>query len=243
MNELNDRQLALLRVIVEKYIDSAEPVGTETIEKDSNLGVSPATIRNEMVRLTKMGFLKQPHTSAGRIPTSSAIKLYIDQLMDEKNLPVKDEVYLKEQLWDYRHEFDKLIRQATRALAEQTKALALATTSQGQVFSSGMANILDIPEFYDIDLTKTVLSLIDHEEMLEKVFARATDEHDIYILLGDEIGFDYLEPCGFVFARFDAGNQHRGVIGVIGPNRLQYTSVIPAVRYLGNLLNEVSKNW
>lgn len=243
MEELTERQRNLLRAIVEKYIDTAEPVGSETIEKGFTLGVSPATIRNDMVRLTKLGFLKQPHTSAGRVPTSVALKLYINQLMNEKELPVKDEVYLKEQLWDYRYEFDKLIRQATRALAEQTRALALATTTEGQVYSSGMANILDMPEFYDIDLTKTVLSLLDRVEVLQQLFAQAAGEEDIHILLGDELDFDYLEPCGFVFSRFDAGKDHRGVIGVIGPCRLQYPTIIPTVRYLGNLLNQISKTW
>ena len=243
MEELTERQRNLLRAIVEKYIDTAEAVGSETIEKGFTLGVSPATIRNDMVKLTKLGFLKQPHTSAGRLPTSAALKFYINQLMNEKELPVKDEVYLKEQLWDYRYEFDKLIRQATRALAEQTRALALATTTEGQVYSSGMANILDMPEFYDIDLTKTVLSLLDRAEVLQQLFAQAAGEEDIHILLGDELDFDYLEPCGFVFSRFDAGKDHQGVIGVIGPCRLQYPTIIPTVRYLGNLLNQISKTW
>ena len=86
--DLTDRQKALLKAIIEEYIEDAEPVGSEVIERKYNLGVSPATIRNEMVVLTKEGYLKQPHTSAGRIPTSMGFRLFIQELMKEKQLPV-----------------------------------------------------------------------------------------------------------------------------------------------------------
>jgi len=243
MSDLTQRQKDLLESVIEKYIETAEPVGSETVEKEAGLGVSPATIRNEMVKLTSLGYLKQSHTSAGRTPTSIAMKFYISELMKEKELPVKDEAALKEQLWDFRYEFDTLLRQATRALANQTRALALATTNEGSVFSSGMANILDMPEFYDIDLTKSVLSMIDSFEMLNQLFSHAVGDDQIHVLLGDEVGYDYLEPCGFVFTQYDAGPKHQGVIGVIGPNRLPYPSVIPAVKYVGNLINQISRSW
>lgn len=241
--ELSERQRDLLRIIIEKYIDSARPIGSETIEKETGLGVSPATIRNEMVHLTAMGYLKQPHTSAGRVPTSMAIKFYVSDLMKEKELSVKDEVTLKQSVWDHKNQMDDLLRDVTRQLADRTHSLALATTNQGQIFSSGIANILDQPEFYDIDLTKTVLSMIDKIEMLNNIFGRAMSDEPIHILLGDEFGYDYMEPCGFVFSSFDAGNGHSGYVGVIGSNRLDYSYVNPVVRYVSNLLNEISRSW
>lgn len=79
MGELTERQKRLLKAIVEKYIDTGIPVGSEVMEKEAGLGVSPATIRNEMVRLTKAGFLTQSHTSSGRIPTSVGIKFYVSE--------------------------------------------------------------------------------------------------------------------------------------------------------------------
>ena len=240
--ELSGRQKELLRIIIEKYIDSAKPVGSETIEKETGLGVSPATIRNEMVHLTSMGYLKQPHTSAGRVPTTMAIKFYVSELMKEKELSVKDEVTLKQSVWDHKNQIDDLLRDVTRQLADRTHSLALAT-SHGQVFSAGLANILDQPEFYDIDLTKTVLSMIDKFEMLNSIFGKALSDEPIHILLGDEFGYDYMEPCGVVFSNFDAGNGHSGYIGVIGSNRLNYSYINPVIRYVSNLLNEISKSW
>src|SRR3990167_9417832 len=108
--DLTERQKNLLRAIIEKYIDSAEPIGSETIEKEASLGVSPATIRNEMVKLTTMGYLKQPYPSAGRIPTSAGMKFYVDQLMEEKSLSLKDEVTIKEELADPNEPYEKLLR-------------------------------------------------------------------------------------------------------------------------------------
>src|SRR3990172_11352590 len=108
--DLSERQKNLLRAIIEKYIETAEPVGSETIEKESSLGVSPATIRNEMVRLTALNYLKQPHTSAGRIPTSMGMKFYVDQLMEEKSLSLRDEVAIKEELDHDEDTFDILLK-------------------------------------------------------------------------------------------------------------------------------------
>ena len=140
MVELTDRQIQILKAVVEDYIETAEPVGSQTLDKKYNLGISPATIRNEMVKLTDNGFLKQPHTSAGRVPTPMALKFYIQNLMRQKEMSVSDEVKVKEKIWDYRARSDKLLREATKALAEKTHTLALSTTNEGDLYTSGAAN-------------------------------------------------------------------------------------------------------
>lgn len=238
--DLTDRQKNLLRAIIEKYIEIAEPVGSETIEKEASLGVSPATIRNEMVRLTSLGYLRQPHTSAGRIPTSMGMKFYVDQLMEEKALSLKDEVAIKEELSETKVRFDKLLRHATKVLADQTKSLAIATDEENDVYAAGMANILDIPEFYDIDITKTVLSLLDKAEMLNQITQALLPEDQIKILFGEELGVPYLEPCGFVITRYQMSN-HSGILGIIGPSRLNFAVIIPTMRYFSQLLSEIQR--
>src|SRR3972149_1774107 len=182
--DLTERQKNLLRSIIEKYIETAEAVGSETIEKESNMGVSPATIRNEMVKLTALGYLRQPHTSAGRIPTSMGMKFYVDQLMEERSLSLKDEVSIKEELKEPTDRFDILLKHVTRSLAAQTHSLALATDEDGEIYASGMANILDIPEFYDIDITRTVLAMLDKAEIINQIFSNMAFEAHIKILCG-----------------------------------------------------------
>lgn len=241
--EVTERQRKLLRAIIERYIDTARPVGSETVEKEFALGVSPATLRNEMAVLEREGLLRKPHASAGRVPTSAGLRLYINELMKEKSLSIKEEVVFKERLWRDRFEFDKLMREATRALAQRTRALAMATFGENHVYHSGMANILDMPEFYDIDLTQTILTLLDEVERIYQLFARGAGGGPTYVLLGDELGMKLLEPCGMVFVRFDVGRHRAGNLGVLGPMRLNYQEIIPLVRYFGNLISEIAKNW
>ena len=238
--DLTDRQKRLLRAIIEKYIESAEAVGSETIEKEASLGVSPATIRNEMVKLTSLGYLRQPHTSSGRTPTSMGMKFYVDQLMEEKALSLKDEVTIKEELTENKISFNKLLKLTAKLLANQTHSLAVATNEEDDLFASGMANILDMPEFFDIDITRTVLSMIDRAETLSQIFGLLSPEEQIKILFGDELGMPYLEPCGFVFARYQAPG-HSGILGVIGPSRLNYSTVLPTMRYFSHLLSEIQE--
>lgn len=243
MKDLTDRQLQILKAIIEEYIETAGPVGSEMLDKKYNLGVSPATIRNEMVRLTDAGFLKQPHTSAGRAPTSIALKLYVEKLMKPKELSVADEVTVKQKIWEHKDKMDQLLREATRALAKQTKTMSLAATDEGDIYTSGVGNILDMPEFYDIDMTKHLLETLDEYDYWWNVVSHLMhSEHPLAVLLGEELGGRMLNQCGGVFIRY-VSPSHQGAIGVVGPYRLNYPRIIPIVRYIGNLINEVAIGW
>lgn len=239
---LSDRQTKILRAIVSEYCETALPVGSETLDKKYQVGYSPATIRNEMSRLTEKGFLSQPHASAGRTPTPKAFKFYVSKLMEEKQLSVTDEVKVKQQVWDARGEVGRLLREATRVLASQTHLLAMAATDQGKSYCSGYANILDIPEFFDIDLTKHVLSMLDQVEALMEMFNRDQSEEPLHILIGDDFEDQAFMPVGMVYTKFSLGGT-TGALGVLGPVRLDYSYIRPAVRYIGDLLNQIGREW
>lgn len=238
MSDLTDRQKALLKAIIEEYINSAEPVGSEVIEKKYNLGVSPATIRIEMAKLTEAGYLKQPHTSAGRVPTSVGFRLYIQELMKEKELPVSAEVSIKEQMWQQRYKSERLLKEAVKALAQKCDMVGLAVDQEGQIYYAGAANILDWPEFYDIDVTRFVLSLFDEFPTLQEIIGKAQGSDPVHILFGDELGYENLRPTGFVFTRYDLDETKNGVIGVIGPARMNFPLVLPYVKYVRDLIQE-----
>lgn len=243
MFDLTERQLQILRAIVEEYIETAEPVASETLDKKYNLGISPATIRNEMVRLTQAGFLKQPHTSAGRTPTPKALRLYISKLMKLEELSVTEEVSVKQNIWEYRSQMEKLLKEATRALAKYTQTMSLAATDEGDIYASGLGNILDMPEFYDIDMTKHLLDTLDQSNYWWDLFSSFVEREDpLTVLLAEELGGVLLNQCGGVFVRFSSPS-HQGAIGIVGPTRLNYPRVIPIVRYIGNLINEVAVDW
>ncbi|MBI3290337.1 hypothetical protein HYZ78_02985 [Candidatus Microgenomates bacterium] len=244
MDELTPRQAHILKTLIEEYIDSAEAVGSETLEKKHNLGVSPATIRNEMSQLTKIGYLKQPHASAGRIPTARALRFYIGQLMEERQLPVTEEAKARQTVEDANQNVDHLMREATHSLAEATKSLSVGTVEgEDTVWSAGYSKILDVPEFYNIDVTAHVLSLVEEVKRVRELFFERSVEDPVSILFGEELGWPYWEPVGIITAKFVLGGPDGrvGCIGIIGPARLPYSHVIPIVRYYGGLLADVTK--
>lgn len=238
MTDLTGRQKALLKAIIEEYIESAEPVGSEVIERKYDLGVSPATIRIEMVHLTEAGFLRQPHTSAGRIPTSMGFRLYVSELMKEKTLPVTAEVSIKEALWQQRYKQERLLKEAVSALANRCDMLGLAIDDEGQLYYAGAANILDWPEFYDIDVTRFVLGLFDQNPKLQEIIGRAKSSDPIHILFGEDMEFEDLRTTGFVFTRYEVDPAKEGVIGVIGPARMNFALVLPYVKYVRDLVTQ-----
>lgn len=241
MIELSERQRQLLKAIVEEYIDSAEPIGSEVLDKKHNVGVSPATIRIEMVRLTDAGYLKQPHTSAGRIPTSMGLRFYINELMNEKQLSVTAEVSIKEKLWQDRFKREKLLKEAVLALAQRSNMLGLAIDEDNQLYYAGTSNILDWPEFYDIDVTRFVLSLFDECPKLQEIIGLAQGSDPIHILFGEDMDFEYLKPTSFVFTRYETSPDHGGVLGVVGPARMNFPMVLPYLRYISGLLTQAYK--
>lgn len=241
--DLTDRQSQLLKTIVELYVKEGEPVGSELIEKACDLGVSPATIRHEMVHLADLGYLKQPHTSAGRTPTSLGFRLYINELMKEKELPVIDEVSIKQKVFEHRDEFDAMLKEATKALARKCHVLALSMVDgEDDIYYSGAANILDIPEFYDIDVTRFVLSLFDEFPTLQQIFDKAQGEDPIHVIFGEETEFEYLRPTSLAFSKFSAP-EHSGIVGILGPARMNFPQIFPYLRYVSRVLSEAGRNW
>jgi heat-inducible transcriptional repressor len=243
MTDLTQRQIKLLKCITEEFIETASPVGSETLEKKYSLGISSATIRNELSTLTQMGFLKKNHLSAGRSPTSMGLKYYVRNLMTPKNLTASEEIGAKEKVWDYRNEFDRLLHETTKELATRTRSMAIATTDHGSVYNYGASNLLEEPEFFNIDVTKTVLSLLDNSNFWFEIINKAgnlNDENIVHLLIGEDLGMEHLEPCGFVYQNYEAG-PHKGILGVIGPARFQYPRIVPLVDYFADLISQITR--
>jgi len=240
--ELTKRQTDILELVVKEFIDTAEPVGSVNLSKKYELSYSPATIRNEMQALAKEGFLKKHHSSGGRIPTSMALRFYIDRIMKEQPLPVLQEVALKQRLYDKRYALEHMLNQAVSALSEITGYMSWACTDDGCMFKSGAVNILNHPEFYDISATRETLQLADDFDRMFALFEKAKGDKDWHILLGEDMDLVSLENLGVLFTRFQSGNK-RGVVALLGPARMKYGKAIPAMRYLKGLLEEMGTSW
>lgn len=318
--ELTDRKKQILKVVVEDYVRTAEPVGSKAIAAEMG-GVSSATIRNELSDLTELGYLEQPHTSAGRVPSPKGYRLYVNELMERQRLSIAETERINQSLQMRMEELDRVISQAGRAvsslmnypayvaatgkkqmtarrfellpvdehscivvmmmgdnrvksqllrmqlkvdteqmptlvnllnsnftgisademnrrlmdvseqvtpqmflLLSQTIAYAadvLEEAGQEEVFTVGTSQLLKLPEFRDADKAHQLMSFLsDSKENLP-----VPDEGPMKILIGPENVSEALQDTSVVVASYDIGNDMRGLIGVVGPTRMDYGTV------------------
>jgi len=242
MEDLTQRQVDILKVIIREYSETGVPVGSEILEKKYKLGVSPATIRNEMVALAKKGYLKKSHFSSGRIPSAKGFRFYIKHLMKQKDLSTTDEVTYKNSIWDERKEAHRLLSQATKVLSQKTGLLSLITTNFGDVYYSGVANLLNQPEFFDIHLSRSLFGRLDESGFWGRIlndFDRVNEQ--VICMLGEE---DFHDPdfdsLASIWGEFE-GNKIKGMVGVVGSKRIYYDSIIPQIKYFSSLIGDILK--
>ncbi|MBI2640978.1 hypothetical protein HYW87_00045 [Candidatus Roizmanbacteria bacterium] len=242
MEDLTPRQVDILRAIIQEYTETGEPVGSEILEKKYKLGISPATVRNEMVELAKKGYLKKTHFSSGRVPSAKGFRLYIKHLMKTKELSTTDEVAYKNSVWDERNESHRLLQHATKTLAEKTGLLSLSATNLGDVYYSGVGNLLSKREFLDLDLSKNLFELLDEVAYWERILDRfyKLNEEIMYLLGEEDFRDPVFESCASIFGEF-AGQKMKGIIGVVGPKRMYYEDLSPQIKYISRLIEDIMK--
>lgn len=336
--ELDPRKEKILQVVTDDYIESAEPVGSRTIARKHNLGLSPATIRNEMADLEESGYLMQPHTSAGRIPSHRGYRYYVNILMEQKQLTDEELIYIKSE-FDPKNKpagYDTILQRTAKILSEITKypslilsprpqeahfrhihlvamdashilglvvldtgfvenilletpvaytqdqlnrisaflnsklqgvslgefgaaainqlgteALAweglgdtlqlLLTTlgkkKQERIYVDGTINILEQPEFKQVEKFKLLLSILEEEEKLLNLMNQAMQKRGLNIYIGDEINDESVEDCSMVTATYEVDGRVLGAVGVLGPTRMDYAHVVTVVDFIAKSLS------
>lgn len=146
MMDLSERKLRILQAIVDDFIRSCEPIGSRTLSKKYNMGISPATIRNEMSDLEELGYLKHPHTSAGRVPSDKAYRLYVDNLMEKYVLTNEQKTVISEKLTQNLIELDKTVEKAARLLSQMTNLTSFALTPKLDENKLKSINLLPVDE-------------------------------------------------------------------------------------------------
>ncbi len=144
--ELTERKLKILQAIISDYVRSAEPVGSRTLSKRFDLGISPATIRNEMSDLEEMGYLTHPHTSAGRVPSDKAYRLYVNDLMEKHELSIAEKTLIADRLRSHVTEFEDTIKHAAKLLSEITNLTSFAMTPTKEEDTLKFINLLPVDE-------------------------------------------------------------------------------------------------
>jgi heat-inducible transcriptional repressor len=132
MNHLTERQKTLLMLIIRDYIDTAQPIGSKRLAEHYHINLSPATIRNEMAALTEMGFLRQPHTSAGRVPTEEGYRYFVSEMMHSAELPETVQHTISHQFYQSRPELDQWMTLAASVLATQSQGVSVVTAPHAE---------------------------------------------------------------------------------------------------------------
>ena len=234
---MTDRQQQILRSIIEQYAEVASPVGSSLLAKV--FGVSSATIRAEMAELERLGFIAQPHTSAGRVPTDKGYRFYVNSLNDEHDLiPATPERHSERALAARVHDAglpERTIRNAVDTLVELTHNLGIATIGN-QLYMSGLSNLFGQPEFMQSGQVQQVAQLLDN---LEPWLREAAPNQPLNVFIGQENPIGRAAGCSLIISRFRSPYSDKSYIGVLGPTRQSYRDVMNLVRRAGQTLEEV----
>jgi heat-inducible transcriptional repressor len=169
------------------------------------------------------------------------MRFYIDQLMEEKQMSVSEEVKAKEEVTGAKNDINKIMREATHALAESTRSLAVGSVDEGGMWCSGYANIFLQPEFTDLGLSISLFGLLDEaRRMHELFFERMTGITPIEVVFGEDLGWAGLNYISVVGTRFRLMDKECA-LGIVGPERLEYPRLIPTLRYFRNILQEITR--
>lgn len=231
---LKERQKSILGAAILEHIKTTKPVASQELAKNFRLGAGSATVRNEMLRLDQLGYLEQPHTSAGRVPTDKGYRFFVDNLLAETNLRDSEKKAIKEIFKDLDDQED-FIKELSKVLAHFTGSLAGAGIFGEDVFyESGLAEVLKEPEFQEREFIQQFGQLVDNlEENLQDFLAdQNLDSEQIFI--GKENPFAEAHNCAMIISSWEHPRGFRGFISLIGPRRTNYSKKISLTRYLKN---------
>jgi transcriptional regulator of heat shock response len=240
---MSSRRLEILRAIVDEYVATQEPVGSKSIADHHGLGISPATIRNEMAILEDEGLITQPHTSAGRIPTDRGYRVFVDKLATVKPLSTAERRAI-ETFLDSSNDLEELLKRSAKLLADITKQVAVVTypilgESREKLAISGTAHLARSGE----DLGFTLSPILEALEEQVVLLRLLNEVHPtVHVRIGSEQNETNLQSTSLVTVGYGADSAQLGAIGVLGPTRMDYAGSMAAVdavaRYVGRFINE-----
>lgn len=238
---VTERQEKLLNKIVKEYIDSALPVSSQLLDERYNFGISPATLRIEMQKLTDQGFLYQPHTSAGRVPTDKGYRFFVDELFEKGFLGLNDEK-TSQILKEIKKEIEnslKFTQTVTKILADNSSNLGLSyLLNEDILWKEGWKDIFEEPEFKEADFVSRFAKMLScFEKNIEEITSDFPAETKVYI--GKENPVFKNKDFSIVTAKFTFPEiGYEGIFAILGPKRMNYNKNISLINSLTQLLKE-----
>lgn len=235
---MTERQIQILAAIIEQYAEIAAPVGSVMLAK--LFDVSSATIRSEMARLEEMGFIAQPHTSAGRIPTDAGYRFYVNMLNDSYDAGEvvaldRSARTIEARVNNHGDHASRAIQNAVDSLVDLTHNLGLATIGD-ELYMSGIGNLFSQPEFANSNHVQAVARLLDN---LKPWLREAAPNEPLNVYIGSENPIGKNSGVSLIISRYKSPYSDQSYIGVLGSTRQSYDRVMRLVRHAGAMLEEV----
>ena len=225
---MDKRKELILKTIIKEHIKTALPVGSEGLVDKYNLDISSATVRNEMAELETAGFIVQPHTSAGRIPTEKAYNFYLENLSEKKLSEAEAKAF--EKLLSKKDEIS--FKQAAKAMAKISDNAVFWAFHKHNLYYTGISNLLHQPEFSETGLIYDISEVIDRvDEIIGQIFNDL--KFGPQILLGSKNPFS--PHCGAVMAKYRLMD-NIGLVGILGPIRMNYEKNLALINFFNNIL-------
>lgn len=234
MNEITSRQAKILAAIVKENCESGQPVASADLVEKYAMGVSGPTIRNEMQALEKMGYITQPHTSSGRVPTDAGFRYFVNQLMDKFRLTLKEQESLKHELFKLQSAHTEIGRRLAKLLSEHSQQASF-TLFPEETSAVGISNLLSNPAL-PVEDAKEIAEFFDHlDEHADTMIAEFTGKGPS-AKIGKEIQLSKKSDYSMIVSGLTLPSGKKGVIGLIGPKSMKYEKNLSLMEYIGKLL-------
>lgn len=231
---INPRQLHVLAATVQEYVATAQPVASKVLAEKCDFGVSSATLRNDMAALEEAGLLRQPHTSAGRVPTERGYRLFLEQFVQQGGQTSRPTQMMKRVV----HEAEsprELVRDMAQHLMKLSGETALASLDTGWSHYTGISQLFNKPEFCDVEMLHRLSRAVDRfDDVLREIFPQVS--HDVNVWIGGENPFG--EQMATVMVKYQLPNGMMGMLGLVGPLRMEYEKNIRLLEQAKSVLSD-----
>jgi len=235
--DYNLRKKAVLAAAINKYIKEAVPVASEDIARAFDL--SSATIRNIFNDLEKDGLLTHPYTSGGRIPTDRGYRYYVDFVISQMQLLDEEKERIGRGYQKQLKKLEDILEQTTDLLSTITHYTSIVSSlnRQDRFFYKGVSFILEEPEFQDSGRIRLLIRMLEDKQRLLSIINRDFSGR-VKIYIGEEMGYPEIKNCSLAVTSYSAKKKPSGRIAVLGPMRMEYGHIIPALEYVSDVLSD-----
>ncbi len=233
---MNVRQQKILSAVIEEYTQTAIPVGSKILVDKYGFNVSSATMRNDLNALEKDGFLYQPHVSAGRIPTDKGYKFFVEEIMSDKQLSLKDQKKLQAEVLKLRAQKTRLSKTTAKLLSVFSGSLAISGGKE-DVAEFGIHELLENPEFQNADEFCKIAEVMDYiDENLDAIF-QSVKNGETKIFIGQDNPIKNISNCSMIVSPYENKLGEKSFLALIGPKRMAYAKNKSLIDYMKKLLS------